>query len=77
MFELLKIFLEFNVLSILQFDKGKEFTAHVIEELVQILPGGKIIHRDFKNPQMQGIVEHSNQECSVAAWTTISLLIGL
>ncbi|KAL0868264.1 hypothetical protein ABMA27_007795 [Loxostege sticticalis] len=47
-FELLKIFLEFGAPLILQSDNGKEFTAHVIEELVQLWPECKS-DQDIKN----------------------------
>ncbi|CAF4947546.1 unnamed protein product [Pieris macdunnoughi] len=61
-FELFKIFLEFGAPLILQSDNGKEFTAHVIEELVQLWPECKIVHGGPRRPQTQGSVERSNQD---------------
>ncbi|XP_073966897.1 SCAN domain-containing protein 3-like [Choristoneura fumiferana] len=61
-FELLKIFLEFGAPLILQSDNGKEFTAHVIEEIVQLWPECQIIHGGPRRPQTQGSVERSNQD---------------
>lgn len=60
--ELLKIFLEFGAPFILQSDNGREFTAHVIEELVSMWPECKIIHGSPRRPQTQGSVERSNQD---------------
>lgn len=60
--ELLKIFLEVGAPCILQCDNGREFTAHVIEDLVKMWPECKIIHGSPRRPQIQGSVERSNQD---------------
>lgn len=54
-----KIFCDFGTPLILQSDNGREFTAHVVEEVVKHWPGCKIIHGRPCYPQSQGSMERS------------------
>ncbi|GBP28355.1 KRAB-A domain-containing protein 2 [Eumeta japonica] len=68
--ELLKIFLEFGAPYILQSDNGREFTAKIIAEMVNMWPDCKIIHGTPRHPQTQGSVERSHQDVEnmLRAW---------
>ncbi|GBP85928.1 KRAB-A domain-containing protein 2 [Eumeta japonica] len=68
--ELLKFFLEFGAPYILQSDNGREFTAKIIAEMVNMWPDCKIIHGTPRHPQTQGSVERSNQDVEnmLRAW---------
>ena len=61
-FELLKVPLEFGAPHILQSDQGREFTADVIKELMDLWPDAKIVHGRPRHPEAQGSVERSNQD---------------
>ncbi|GBP20844.1 KRAB-A domain-containing protein 2 [Eumeta japonica] len=66
----LKSFLEFGAPYILQSDNGREFTAKIIAEMVNMWPDCKIIHGTPRHPQTQGSVERSNQDVEnmLRAW---------
>jgi len=68
--ELLNNFLEQGTPQILQSDNGQEFTAKIIEELVELWPECKIVHGRPRRPQSQGSVERSNQDVEnmLRAW---------
>lgn len=68
--ELLKIFLEVGAPMILQSDNGKEFTAKIIKELVELWPTCKIINGRPRHPQSQGSIERCNQDVEnmLRAW---------
>ena len=46
--------------TILQSDNGKEFTAAIIKELMNLWPTVKIINGRPRHPQSQGLVERAN-----------------
>lgn len=58
--KLFKIFCDFGAPQILQADNGREFTAEVVEEVVKLWPGCKMLHGRPRYPQSQGSVERSN-----------------
>ncbi|CAH2091191.1 unnamed protein product [Euphydryas editha] len=60
--EILKIFLGFGAPCILQSDNEREFTTHVIEELVKMTLECKIVHGSPPRPQTQGSVKRSNRD---------------
>lgn len=68
--ELVKIFLEFGAPHILQSDNGREFTASVIQEIMEYWPDCRIVHGRPRHPQSQGSVERSNQDVEnmLRAW---------
>jgi len=67
---LFEIFCQFGPPIILQSDNGKEFTAHVIEKLVELWPSIKLVNGRPRHPQSQGLVERGNSilEKKIGAW---------
>ena len=61
-FNLVDIFTIFGAPSILQSDNGREFTNSVINNLVVLWPGLKIVHGKPRHSQSQGSVERANQD---------------
>src|SRR6266498_5700121 len=57
---LYEIFCQFVLSVILQSDNGKEFTASIISNLVELWPGLKLINGRPRHPQSQGLVERAN-----------------
>jgi hypothetical protein len=57
---LFELFTTFGAPAILQSDNGKEFTSHVIRDLMTIWPATKIINGRPRHPQSQGLVERGN-----------------
>lgn len=68
--ELLKFFLDIGCPEILQSDNGREFTASIIKELVEMWPNCKIINGRPRHPASQGSVERANQDVEnmLQAW---------
>lgn len=60
--EVLDIFCIFGAPSIMQSDNGREFVNSVIEELVDMWKGLKIVHGKPRHSQSQGSVEKANQD---------------
>ena len=56
--------------SILHSDNGKEFVNEVIDNLVILWPGLKIVHGKPRHSQSQGSVERANQDVEnmLACW---------
>ncbi len=67
---LYEIFCQFGSPVILQSDNGKEFTASIISNLVELWPGLKLINGRPRHPQSQGLVERANSilEKKIGAW---------
>jgi transposase InsO family protein len=61
-YQLLDIFTILGAPVILQSDNGREFVAKVIQELVDMWTGIKIVHGRARHPQSQGSVERCNQD---------------
>ncbi|KAI8438957.1 hypothetical protein MSG28_011270 [Choristoneura fumiferana] len=60
--ELVKIFLSFGAPFVLQSTNGREFTAKVIEEVMNIWPDCKIVLGNPRHPQTLGTVERTNED---------------
>lgn len=60
--QLMKIFLMFGTLQILQSDNGIEFTALVLSELKLLLPNLLRVHVKPRHPQSQGLLEHITRD---------------
>ncbi|KAL8559024.1 hypothetical protein ACOMHN_039779 [Nucella lapillus] len=69
-YNLIDIFCIITPPTVLQSDNGREFTAHVINEMVEIWPRLTIVHRSPRQPQSQGSVERSNADVKqmLTAW---------
>ena len=69
-YNLIDIFCMITPPTVLQSDNGREFTAHVINEMVEIWPGLTIVHGSPRHPQSQGSVERSNADVKqmLTAW---------
>src|SRR6266508_1430908 len=67
---LYEIFCQFGPPVILQSDNGKEFTASIISNLVELWPGLKLINGRTRHQQSQGLVERANSilEKKIGAW---------
>ena len=61
-YQLMDIFCMFGVPFILQSDNGREFANKIIQNLVDMLPGMKLVHGNPRHSQSQGSVERSNQD---------------
>lgn len=61
-YQLMDIFWLFGAPFILQSDNGREFSNKVIQNLVQMWPGMKLVHGIPRHSQSQGFVERSNQD---------------
>jgi hypothetical protein len=61
-YQLLDIFTVLGAPVIIQSDNGREFVAKVIQELVDMWNGIKIVHGRARHPQSQGSVERCNQD---------------
>ncbi|CAF1686885.1 unnamed protein product [Rotaria magnacalcarata] len=61
-YQLLEIFTILGVPVILQSDSGREFVAKIIQELVDMWSGVKIVHGRARYPQSQGSVERCKQD---------------
>ncbi len=61
-YQLLDIFTILGAPVILQSDNGRKFVAKVIQELVDMWTGVKIVHGRARHPQSQGSVERCNQD---------------
>ena len=59
-FQLLDIFLLIGAPHVLQSDNGSEFTAAVLNEIMQLWPDLKMVHGKARHPQSQGSVERLN-----------------
>ena len=70
-YNLIDIFCMITPPTVLQSDNGREFTAHVIKEMIEIWPGLTIVHGSPRHPQSQGSVERSNADVKqmLTAWT--------
>lgn len=70
-YNLIDIFCMITPPTVLQSDNGREFTAHVIMEMVEIWPGLSIVHGSPRHPQSQGSVERSNADVKqmLTAWS--------
>ncbi|XP_077280689.1 KRAB-A domain-containing protein 2-like isoform X1 [Temnothorax americanus] len=69
-YNLMDIFCIFGAPFILQSDNGREFVNHVIQNLVDMWPGLKLVHGKPRHSQSQGSVERSNQDVRdmLVAW---------
>ena len=67
---LYSIFTQFGSPAILQSDNGKEFTAKIICDLVNMWPGMIIINGHPHHPQSQGLVEKGNDilQTKLSSW---------
>jgi transposase InsO family protein len=65
-----EIFCQFGPPIILQSDNGKEFTANIIRNLVEMWPGLKLINGRPRHPQSQELVERGNSilEKKIGTW---------
>jgi hypothetical protein len=60
--ELIAIFSIQGTPMILQSDKGREFVARIIVEIMKLWWDVVIVHGCARHPQSQGSVEHANQD---------------
>jgi transposase InsO family protein len=67
---LFDIFCMFGPPCILQSDNGKEFTASLVKEVINLWPDITIINGRPRHPQSQGLVERGNQilENRISKW---------
>jgi hypothetical protein len=67
---LYEIFCQFGSPIILQSDNGREFTANIISNLVQLWPSLKLVNGRPRHPQSQGMVERGNSilEKKLGSW---------
>ncbi|CAB4395070.1 unnamed protein product [Rhizophagus irregularis] len=67
---LYEIFCQFGPPIILQSDNGKEFTAQIIKNLVDLWPGLKLVNGRPRHPQSQGLIERANSilEKKIGMW---------
>lgn len=70
-YNLIDIFCTITPPTVLQSDNGREFTAQVIKDMVEIWPQLTIVHGSPRHPQSQGSVERSNADVKqmLTAWT--------
>lgn len=69
-YNLIDIFCIFGAPCILQSDNGREFVNHIINDLVLMWDGLKIVHGKPRHSQSQGSVERANQDIEkiIYAW---------
>jgi len=69
-FKLMDIFRMFGAPFILQSDNGREFSNKIIQNLVDMWPGMKLVHGKPRHSQSQGSVKRSNQDVRnvLVAW---------
>ncbi|GBC52214.1 KRAB-A domain-containing protein 2-like [Rhizophagus irregularis DAOM 181602=DAOM 197198] len=67
---LYEIFCQFGPPIILQSNNGKEFTAQIIKNLVDLWPGLKLVNGRPRHPQSQGLIERANSilEKKIGMW---------
>ena len=67
---LFELFCQFGPPVILQSDNGKEFTANIIKNLVELWPDLKLVNGRPRHSQSQGLVERGNSilEKKIGAW---------